>query len=107
MSEFNEIENNVENIKKKIDVETRKISNKLNKINHYINIIDSSFEDLIEIARDDNELSQRVRNAILGRLALCYKEQFIVWKEFLNNDLDRIDNILSKYRQEDYTKIIE
>lgn len=92
--------------RKQIDCAMRRMSVELNKINHHINKIDESLECLLELDKEQRYNDNMLANAIIGRVAKIYKDQFESWQMFVDNDLKKVNELLSKYETIKTRKII-
>lgn len=106
--EFNEPEEpvkkqlSVQEFRELINSESASLCVELTDINKFLNAIDERFEHIIELQKKV-EIDDRVSKIVLQRCCKLFKDQFDVWKIFLNEDLDTIQNILNTHAKDDST----
>lgn len=81
------------------DVLTRDTSRRLDEINSHLNAIDLSLEAIIEMYNKAIEERDEVLIVSLVRIANKYRDQFVVWKKFLDEDTTMVAEIAKRFSQ--------
>lgn len=86
-------------LKNMSDVLTRDTSRRLDEINSHLNAIDLSLEAVIEMYNKAIEERDEVLIVSLVRIANKYRDQFVVWKKFLDEDTTMVAEIAKRFSQ--------
>lgn len=86
-------------LKNMSDVLTRDTSRRLDEINSHLNAIDLSLEAIIEMYNKAIEERDEVLIVSLVRIANKYRDQFVVWKKFLDEDTTMVAEIAKRFSQ--------
>lgn len=86
-------------LKNMSDVLTRDTSRRLDEINSHLNAIDLSLEAIIEMYNKVIEERDEVLIVSLVRIANKYRDQFVVWKKFLDEDTTMVAEIAKRFSQ--------
>lgn len=86
-------------LKNMSDVLTRDTSRRLDEINSHLNAIDLSLEAIIEMYNKAMEERDDVLIVTLVRIANKYRDQFVVWKKFLDEDTTMVAEIAKRFSQ--------
>lgn len=86
-------------LKNMSDILTRDTSRRLDEINSHLNAIDLSLEAIIEMYNKAIEERDEVLIVSLVRIANKYRDQFVVWKKFLDEDTTMVAEIAKRFSQ--------
>ena len=86
-------------LKNMSDILTRDTSRRLDEINSHLNAIDLSLESIIEMYNKAMEERDEVLIVSLVRIANKYRDQFVVWKKFLDEDTTMVAEIAKRFSQ--------
>lgn len=83
-------------VQQSINTNTRILITELENINHYINKIDTALMDIQELDFKLTHEDNRVAGAVVNRAVRIYRKRFELWRQFLNEDLDKILDIIEQ-----------
>lgn len=83
-------------VQQSINTNTRILITELENINHYINKIDTALMDIQELDFKLTHEDNRIAGAVVNRAVRIYRKRFELWRQFLNEDLDKILDIIEQ-----------
>lgn len=83
-------------VQQSINTNTRILITELENINHYINKIDTALMDIQELDFKLTHEDNRIAGAVVNRAVRIYRKRFELWRQFLNEDLDKILDIVEQ-----------
>lgn len=96
-NDYEHKEKELAQLKKMSDILTRETSRRLDEINSHINAIDLALESIIEMYDKTIEERDEVLLISLIRISNKYRDQFEVWKQFLNEDATMVADITKRF----------
>ena len=96
-NDYEHEEKELAQLKKMSDILTRETSRRLDEINSHINAIDLALESIIEMYDKTIEERDEVLLISLIRISNKYRDQFEVWKQFLNEDATMVADITKRF----------
>jgi hypothetical protein len=90
----------LDTLKSMSDVLTRDVSRRLDEINSHLNAVDLALEAIIELYNKTIEDRDDVLLVTLIRIANKYRDQFVVWKQFLDEDTTMVAEITKRFSRQ-------
>ena len=90
----------LDTLKSMSDVLTRDVSRRLDEINSHLNAVDLALEAIIALYNKTIEDRDDVLLVTLIRIANKYRDQFVVWKQFLDEDTTMVAEITKRFSRQ-------